>query len=77
MTVNPPPMLILEIKQATAARASTSLVGVYPLLMRSMPPTAVILENSLTGPSKHIQHSLCDCEASTNVDTGDEAGNGS
>ena len=33
-----------QLWQATADRASTSLVGVYPLLMRSMPPTAVILK---------------------------------
>ena len=32
--------------------------------------------NKLTWSSKHVQHSLCDSEASANIDTGDKTGHG-
>lgn len=47
VTTNPPPMLMLEMKAASAARVVTVSLGMYPPPMRSIPPTAVIPEMAL------------------------------
>lgn len=47
VTTKPPPMLILEIKAARAARVVMVSFGMYPPPMSNMPPTAVMPEIAL------------------------------
>lgn len=47
VTVNPPPMLMEEMKAAMADKDSMVFVGVYPPPIRRSPPTAVIPEIAL------------------------------